>query len=122
MLLVLVCGGVFLYCRTKKDKEQEQFIPTPKPPYNQYQQQQNNTRYDRSKYDNKPIYDFPHPPPVLTDSDDDVDEMSTLRGGAKMNHPMHTMKSDSSDTTRSEHFYYDIPEDGKSSIAPSTEL
>lgn len=128
VVLVLACGGMFLYCRTKKDKEQEQFIPTPKPPYNEYNSQRNKTRYERAdQYDGKPIYDFPHPPKNLTDSDDDMDGMSTFKGGARMNSEtlelINTLKSDSSDTSaRSEHFYYDIPEDGKASVTPSTEL
>ena len=121
VVVIVICGGCFLYCRTKKDNKQEEFIPTPKPPYNDYHQTSNKSL-------DKPIYDFPQPPPNFA-SDSEDDGMSTFNS-AKLNYRperaylMNNVKSNSCDlpANSSEHIYFDIPEDENKSMTPSTEL
>lgn len=114
IFLVIACGGIFMYCRTKKDNRQEQFIATPKPGYHDYHRQSDGPVYARP--------DFSTTSTSFHDSDDDV---TSTFSGAKMNDPvflnlMDKLREDKN-TTPSENFYYDV-EDSKHSMTPSTEL
>jgi len=110
-VLVLLCGGLFLYCRAKKDKKQQQFIATPG--YNSRSPPPGN---------DGPIYakpDFPAPPRSFTDTDEET--ISTF-SGANLKNPefMHLMQKLREDgSPPSENFYYDIR---PQSTTPSTVL
>lgn len=116
-----------MLCRSKKDKQQQQFIATPGPGFSDYNHQ-NNGNSKRSRRDNDgPVYAKPHVP-LLNQSDaSEPNTASTTFSGAKMNDPafielMNTLRRDNGSTDPSENFYYDIndAECRSNSTTPST--
>eukprot|EP00111_Clytia_hemisphaerica_P009734 TCONS_00028552-protein len=128
ILVILLCGGIFMYVRTKKDKEQEQFIPIPSPGYSDYTNSNNSTTRSEG-----PIYAKPsvHEPMLGHPASSEMGSMNDSIRGAKMDDPeflrlMSTLRRDqhNNENPPFEHFYQDInnSNDGNQSTTPSTVL
>ena len=125
IVLILLCGGLFMFCRTKKDKQQEQFIATPSPGYSDYTN--SNKSFNKSRGDG-PVYAKPNVNvPLIAHSDSEPNTASTTFSGAKMNDPEFIRlmeKLREGEGPPSENFYYDINDqcNRSQSITPSTIL
>ena len=129
ILVILLCGGVFMYVRTKKDRQQEQFIPIPSPGYSDYTNSNNST----TRSADGPIYAKPNVNEPMLGHPSSASEMGSMNDsirGAKMDDPeflrlMSTLRRDGhNENPPFEHFYQDIDNsnDGNKSTTPSTVL
>ncbi|XP_057296516.1 contactin-5-like isoform X2 [Hydractinia symbiolongicarpus] len=109
VFVILLGGGIFMYCRTKDDSKEVRFIATP--------------RHEIQKPFYSEEIDLPPPPRTLTDSDDDL---SSFGGTHKMNEFIDLMSdirsSQNTTPSKTEHLYYDIPDDVRSNTTPLTDL
>ena len=129
IVLILVCGGLFMCCRSKRDKKQQEFIANPcRPGFSDYNHQNNgNSRRSRRDNNDGPVYAKPNVPLMNHAEPSEPNTASTTFSGAKMDDPafielMNTLRRDNGSTDPSENFYYDINDaDCRSnSITPST--
>ena len=129
--LVLMGGGVCMWCRSKEDSEKVIYIPpADKRASNCNRNDVIKTELSRGDIKQQLMLDLaslPPPPPSLTDhSDDDV---SSYGGGGFRNHNHPLYYNDNTmmyllNKHKDEHLYADIPEDFTrcESDTPSTEL
>lgn len=128
--LVLVSGGICMYCRSKENREKIIYVPPAENGNNNInrndviKKELNGYKTDIKQQLLLDLANLPPPPPSLTDQSDD--DFSSY-GGYKTNHPlyyndntmMYLLKHN-----KDEHLYADIPEDFTrcESDTPSTEL
>jgi len=114
VFILVVGGGIVMYCRTKDDKRDVIFIPSP--------QRHHIDVVDPNRALYADVRDLPPPPSSLTNySDEDLSLYGDSQNGKHQE--FITLMSDiRSREQGKEHFYYDIPDIKYQNHHPSTEL